>query len=160
MPATTHAIAYGARASLVSRGAFLKALGSVLLWTWLDRAGLSAVNEVFGDTREAGSTRLHEPEGSARWFRRQLQTTFLVHTDAGVRVALRLTSVTDRTVSANLEQFSLIFQAPGGTANLHGTRACEHQTLGRFDLFLVPVGASASRPRAYEACFSRFVSKS
>jgi len=127
---------------------------------WLDRAELSVVNEVFSDIVESGSTRFHELEGGAESFRREVHTNFLVHTDDGARVPLRLISVADRTVSANVEQFSLIFQAPDGTADLHGTRACEHQTLGRFDLFIVPIGASANRPRVYEACFSRFVSGS
>jgi uncharacterized protein DUF6916 len=155
MRATTHAITHKPRASLVSRGGFLRALGSVLLLPWLDRADLSAVDEVFSDNVEAGSL-----GGGAESFRREVHTTFLVHTDDGARVPLRLISVADRTVSSHVEQFSLIFQAPIGTADLHGTRACEHQTLGRFDLFIVPIGASASRPCVYEACFSRFVSRS
>jgi hypothetical protein len=146
--------------SVFSRGAFLKALGAAALWPSLDFARLSAVNDLFSHTPEPAEAPLRVGDGSAEWFRQQVDTVFRVRSDDGSRVALQLMSVTDRSASSHIEQFSLIFHAPSGTANLDGTRACEHQALGHFDLFIVPIGKTTGTPHMYEACFSRFVGQS
>jgi len=151
------AVVHGTRASLVSRGLFLKVLGGAVLWPWLDADPLlAAVNDVVSQT--PAGTPLELQQGSAGWFRRQLNTTFLARTDTGARVELRLVSIADGPASPAIEQFSLIFHAQHETTELHGTCACDHRTLGQLDLFLVPIGITNRRPRVYEACFSRFLS--
>jgi hypothetical protein len=70
---------------------------------------------------------------------------------------LILVSVVERPSAGSIEQFSLFFDAPVGVPDLHGIRALEHRTLGRRDMFIVPVGARSGPPRLYEACFSRFI---
>jgi Domain of unknown function (DUF6916) len=159
MQPTANAITLRARSGL-SRGGFLKILGAAMLWPWLGRTRLSAaaVDDLLSTPIAPAATRFQVQDGGAAVFRRQVDTTFLVRSDTGARVALRLAAVVDHPVCAHIEQFSLIFDAPGGTIDLHGTRECEHRILGIFDLFIVPIGATTSSPSAYEACFSRFVS--
>lgn len=154
-----HTVTQASRASLVSRGRFLKVFGSSLLWPWLELDGLAAaVTDVVSRKPAQSRTRVDVVEGSAEWFRRQLSTTFLVRTDTGGVVALRLVSVVAGPVSSQIEQFSLIFHARDEATAPDGMFACEHPTLGHLDLFIVPIGATNSRPRVYEACFSRFLS--
>jgi hypothetical protein len=93
-------------------------------------------------------------------FARYVGTTFRIK--AGfASVDLRLTSVTDlkaisKTPSkiAGRESFSLLFKGLSKAPLLtQETRIVEHQELGRFSLFLVPVGRSTNRH--YEAVIIR-----
>jgi hypothetical protein len=84
-----------------------------------------------------------------------LKTSFAVRSADGTRVRLVLAKVVERPVTKNVEQFSLIFHAPAGTAVPQGTHSFRHPALGAFDLFLVPIGASNGRRTVYQACFSR-----
>ena len=131
-----------------------------MLWPWLGGTRLSAADDDWFSTPTApAATRVQVQDSGAALFRRQVDTTFLARSDTGASVALRLASVVERPVCGHIEQFSLIFDAPGGTTDLHGTRECEHRKLGLFDLFIVPIGATTASPSAYEACFSRFVTR-
>ena len=158
MQPTANAVTHRACSGL-SRGGFLQVLGAAMLWPWLGGTRLSAaVDDWFSTPTAPAATRFQVQDGGAALFRRQVDTTFLVRSDTGAPVALRLASVVERPVCEHIEQFSLIFDAPDGTTDLHGTRECEHRILGLFDLFIVPIGATTASPSAYEACFSRFVS--
>ena len=48
--------------------------------------------------------------------------------------------------------FALVFRGPAGDVLPQGTYHVEHDALGAFDLFLVPIGADADGVR-YEAVF-------
>lgn len=158
MRASTNTLTHDVRQGRISRGGFLKVLGAAALWPLVDPPRLSAaLDDVFSTEIGPAATQFHLQDGGAALFRRHVDTTFLVRSETGERVALRLYSVVERPFSPRIEQFSLIFHAPDETADLHGTRACEHAILGRLDMFIVPIGAATARPRAYEACFSRFV---
>ena len=52
------------------------------------------------------------------------------------------------------ESFSLIFQGPEEPLLRQGTRPFEHERLGRFDLFIVPIAKEAGMIK-YEAVFNR-----
>ena len=81
-----------------------------------------------------------------------LNTTFLVKTNAAA-VDLKLAKITDlkaisgiRARIAGKESFSLLFAAPSEVAWLtQDTYILEHTALGRFPLFLVPVGRATNR---------------
>ena len=144
---------------MLDRITFLKVLGVSAIWPWLDRARLLAIVEHPSPAESSiASPRFDLLFATAEAFRPHVDTTFLVQSETGARVALRLASVVERSHCARAEQFSMNFHAPDDTACLEGICAFDHQVLGRFDLFIVPVGAATVRPMVYEACFSRMVS--
>ncbi len=144
---------------MLDRITFLKVLGVSAVWPWLDSARLLAIPEHPSPAERAiASPQFDLLFATAEAFRPHIDTTFLVQSETGARAALRLASVVGRSHCARAEQFSMNFHAPDGTACLEGICAFEHQVLGRFDLFIAPVGAATVRPVVYEACFSRMIS--
>ena len=89
-----------------------------------------------------------------------LNTTFRIKTSSAA-VKVKLSKITDlKAISktppriAGRESFSLLFVGSGKTTGLtQETYALEHEALGRFSLFLVPIGKSESRN--YEAIIIR-----
>jgi hypothetical protein len=99
------------------------------------------------------------PEGNAKTlfltkdtFTPHLNTIFRIQTGLGP-FDLKLTKITDlKAISkipariAGKESFSLLFVGPGNAKDLtQDTYVFEHAALGRFSLFLVPVGKSTNR---------------
>ena len=103
--------------------------------------------------------RLRLEEADAELFRQHLRSPFAVRTAEGTRTRMTLAKVVERPVVKNVEQFSLTFHAPPATTIPQGTHAFHHPELGRFDLFIVPIGAPTGRPTVYQACFSRLRSR-
>jgi hypothetical protein len=71
-------------------------------------------------------------------------------------VALELAKVEDYGAGAGVRPagaFSLFFAGPPSVMLPQGIHAMEHRELGRFALFLVPLGATESAVR-YEAAFN------
>jgi len=72
-------------------------------------------------------------------------------------IPLELVSVTELGapyVPGGRQPFSLLFLGPSGPRYLlQGTYHLEHDSLGAFDLFVVPLGPQAGRMR-YEAVFT------
>ena len=135
----------------LSRAAFLKACSAALLGVRVDA-------RAFLDTGvQLQPARTIEPAGAsgAERFRQQLNTVFAVHTADGVKVGFVLAKVSEHPITRNVEQFSVIFHAPAGTAVSQGTHGFQHHALGNLDLFIVPIGAADSRRAVYQACFSR-----
>jgi|SRR2546426_8339535 len=96
---------------------------------------------------------------SIETFTRHLNTIFRVKTGSGT-VKLKLTTVTDlKAISktpakiAGKESFSLMFVGSGKHSFTQDTYVVEHSALGRFSLFLVPVGKSTNNH--YEAIVIR-----
>ena len=83
-------------------------------------------------------------------------STFQVADDAGGVVELKLTEVSERKVSPRLEQFAIVFQGPRDTFLGQGMRTFNHEEMGTFDLFLVPIRDDA-QGFYYEAAFNRFL---
>ena len=75
-------------------------------------------------------------------------------------VGLELTTVTSPRVTeasgagARHESFSLLFDGPADRPLAQRTYPFEHERLGRFDLFIVPVGNERGRMQ-YQAVFNR-----
>lgn len=100
------------------------------------------------------------PEGNAKTLFNLTKDTFTPHLNTTFRIRtglvpfdLKLTKITDlKAISkipariAGKESFSLLFVGPSNAACLtQDTYILEHAALGRFSLFLVPVGESTNR---------------
>jgi hypothetical protein len=86
-------------------------------------------------------------------FAAQLNTSFRVNPDSDLTVELRLMEANDKSVSKQ-EMFSLIFQGPEMTFLPQSIYPIEHDLIGVFDLFIVPIGRNEGGYR-YEAVFNR-----
>ena len=140
----------------LSRAAFLKMCGLAL-------AGRRAHGSTFVATGAAPDAHRvparAKDQDPASAFRRHLNTAFDVRSADEGRVTLILAEVAEGPVDKNVEQFSLIFHGPIGEVLLDGIHAFHHPAQGRFDLFIVRIGARNGRRAVYQACFSRHVSR-
>ena len=87
-------------------------------------------------------------------------TDFLVRAGSAGLVFMRLSRVEDLPGSQMLrspdECFGLMFTAPAGTSIPQETYQVEHGALGKFPLFLVPVGPrTLDGPAYFQAVFNR-----
>ena len=94
-------------------------------------------------------------EFNSKTFLECLHTAFQIHVAGHEPLTVELIEVSERNTSPQLEQFSLFFRGPASPYALQATHQMEHEKLGRFDLFLVPLGPDALGMR-YEAVFNRF----
>jgi uncharacterized protein DUF6916 len=88
-------------------------------------------------------------------FSDSLHTTFRLETEPARAMELQLVQLSEGVSSARQEQFSLLFRGPLDHFLPQKTYHLEHEKLGDFDLFLVPVGREQDGFR-YEAVFNRF----
>ena len=86
-----------------------------------------------------------------------LNTKFRLQLDSGP-LEIELISVTDLSSSARNEQFSAIFRGPADGPLYQTIFNIEHEKLGSFALFLVPI-AKDQNGVEYEAVFNRFISQ-
>jgi hypothetical protein len=84
-------------------------------------------------------------------FRPHVHSTFV--TAAG---PLTLEEISERPMQPGIAQFSLLFRGRRGEQAQAGTYVFNHAALGRFDIYITPVGVPGERA-VYEACFSRHV---
>jgi hypothetical protein len=98
-------------------------------------------------------------------FTAQTKTIFRVPVDARDWVELELTEVTPARVSETggaksvaYENFALLFLGPADRLLPQGIYWFESVTLGRFELFIVPVGRDAKGIQ-YQALFNRLVGR-
>lgn len=86
-----------------------------------------------------------------------LHQTFLMNVPDGSTQAIELIEVRDlgERVSgdARLENYALLFRAPGKGHVPQGTYAIEHEAIGTLDVFLVPIGPDTLGMR-YEVIFN------
>lgn len=95
---------------------------------------------------------------SVATFQEVLNTKFRIHIDGSNTVETVLTEVSPGRQTSRQEQFSLLFRGPAAVAFEQATYKVEHDKLGSFDLFLVPVAATADS-RLYEAVFNRLIKR-
>jgi hypothetical protein len=97
---------------------------------------------------------------------RFVHTKFLVHSDASQVVEVDLVEATrlQRTDSLTTlgsperwESFSVVFNGPEQSPLAQGTYRFDHEELGSFALFIVPVGQERGS-RQYQAVFNRTAS--
>ena len=84
----------------------------------------------------------------------QLQTKFQVRMPDRSPVTLQLYEVEEGHSTPTQEQFSLLFRGPKDCHLGQGTFELEHDSMGTFPLFLVPIGPDLEG-MCYQAIFSR-----
>ena len=87
-------------------------------------------------------------------FTQHLNTTFQIHTGETETIDAELTEVSERVHSPRQERFSIVFRVANDSPLGQGMRRLEHDQMGTFDLFLVPIGQD-DRGTYYEAVFNR-----
>jgi hypothetical protein len=87
-------------------------------------------------------------------FAAQLNTKFRVQDNDGNGVDLVLSEVSELKTSPTQEQFSIVFRGPLSVFLGQGGRQFEHDQMGHFELFIVPIGKDDSS-FLYEAVFNR-----
>jgi hypothetical protein len=88
-------------------------------------------------------------------FEKNLRTEFRVLRAERKAVTLDLVSVNKGQCTSTQEQFSLAFEASADDVLGQGCFRLEHDQMGVFELFLVPIGRDRGQIR-YEAVFDRF----
>ncbi|HLA09995.1 MAG TPA: hypothetical protein VJ023_05210 [Pyrinomonadaceae bacterium] len=83
-----------------------------------------------------------------------INTKFQAQLDERQLIELELVEVSEPTITPGQEQFSLVFRGPKEFFLGQGTREMEHQQLGQFQLFIVPIREDALG-YYYEAVFNR-----
>jgi hypothetical protein len=84
-----------------------------------------------------------------------LHAKFLVQLDPSESAEVELIQVTGQE-SNTMETFSLVFRGPADQPFRQGTYTLQHEKLGTFQLFLVPIGRDESG-YSYEAVFNRLL---
>jgi hypothetical protein len=98
---------------------------------------------------------------TAETFARHLGEAFRVVPDSAVPIAMELVEATElggetaRPGEAPTKRvpFSIVFRGPGGVVLPQRIYRVEHDAIGAFDLFLVPIGPDGAGMR-YEAIFT------
>lgn len=87
-------------------------------------------------------------------FKQHLHTKFRIHYEPANSIEAEMVEVSERTSPPRQERFSLLFRGPRTPLLDHATYMLEHEALGAFDLFLVPVEMDEAGIY-YEAVFNR-----
>ena len=91
-------------------------------------------------------------------FTKHLNSTFRIRIDESHTVESKLTEVTELQLSPRQERFAVIFRTSNDVFLGQGQRPFEHDVMGNFELFLVPVGRDEEGTE-YEAVFNRLAKK-
>lgn len=91
---------------------------------------------------------------NSRIFSEHLHSTFQLRIPGAESLPLELIEVTEKDQSPNVEQFSLAFRGPLTPNIPQGMYSTEHEKLGKFDLFFVPLGPDQAG-MCYQVMFCR-----
>ena len=89
-------------------------------------------------------------------FAQYINTKFQVPVDESHRVELELAEISKHKESPRHEEFALVFRGPNEMFLGQGMRPFEHDQMGNFELFIVPISRDA-KGFYYEAVFNRFL---
>jgi hypothetical protein len=92
-------------------------------------------------------------------FAKHLNTTFRIRLNERETLPAELTEISEHTVSPQQERFWILFKTSNDVFLGQGQRSFEHDAMGNFDLFLVPMSRDEDGTY-YEAVFNRLVKKS
>ena len=87
-------------------------------------------------------------------FSRYLNTTFRISVGESNTIEAELNTVNDLQLSPQQERFAIVFRGPREPLLDQGTYRFEHDEMGEFILFIVPLRHDDSGT-FYEACFNR-----
>ena len=88
-------------------------------------------------------------------FAQNVNTKFHVSTEDANQVELELAEVSELKQLKAHDQFAVVFRGPLKFFMAQGIRSFDHDKLGRFELFFVPIRQDAEG-FYYEAVFNRF----
>lgn len=89
-------------------------------------------------------------------FLQNVNTKFHVSADDTTRVELELAEISELKQLKAHEQFSVVFRGPLELFMGQGMRSFDHEKLGQFELFIVPIRQDGNG-FYYEAVFNRFL---
>lgn len=92
-------------------------------------------------------------------FSKHLNTTFRIRLNEERTLDAKLIEVSELLVSPRQERFSIVFLCSNEVLIAQGTAPFEHDEMGAFNLFIVPIGRDDEGTQ-YEAVFNRVVKKS
>jgi hypothetical protein len=92
-------------------------------------------------------------------FLKHLNTKFRIHVSETEVLESELTDISERMMSPRQERFSLVFRTGNETLIEQGQRTFDHDEMGNFSLFIVPIGRD-DEGTYYEAVFNRLIKKS
>ena len=141
----------------MTRTEFLKSLvagaGAAITATSALGAGLDT-SDGSGPANREGSESLSEKLTKAA-FSEHVNTKFrILDKETPTVIEAQLVDVEERGSSKEIQQFSLLFKGPKEPLLPQKTYSIEHESMGDFDLFIVPIAADETSA-SYEAVFSR-----
>ena len=93
------------------------------------------------------------PELTHKAFSENLGTQFILHLSPEKTIGLELAQVAEQQVTARQEMFSIVFRGPLDTFLVQRTYTFDHETMGTFSLFIVPISKDENG-FSYEAVFN------
>jgi hypothetical protein len=87
-------------------------------------------------------------------FAKHLGTKFEIQVESDKAIELELTEVSELEQSERQEQFAIVFRSPNEVFLGQGIQRMEHEQLGQFEIFIVPISRDDKGDR-YEAVFNR-----
>jgi len=96
-----------------------------------------------------------EPSLTFQAFTQELNTKFHIPVNESQRVELELVEISELKQTPRSQEFAIVFRGPKEAFLGQGMRSLEHDQLGRFDLFIVPIRED-DKGYYYEAVFNRF----
>ncbi|MDX6402650.1 MAG: hypothetical protein QOH70_105 [Blastocatellia bacterium] len=91
-------------------------------------------------------------------FSRHLNTKFGIRLSEAQAFEAELTEVSEHMISPRQERFSIVFRTANEALINQGVHRFEHETMGPFDLFIVPIQRDETGTY-YEAVFNRLIKK-
>jgi hypothetical protein len=91
-------------------------------------------------------------------FLKHLNTKFRIRLSETEAFEAELATVSERLMSPRQERFSLVFRSAKEILIEQGQRDFEHDEMGNFGLFIVPIGRD-DEGTYYEAVFNRLIKK-
>jgi hypothetical protein len=95
-----------------------------------------------------------EPKLEQEDFSKNLNSTFKIRITESETVECQLTEVSELMLTSRQERFSVVFRTSNEFFLGQGMRLFEHEAMGQFELFLVPISRDESGT-CYEAVFNR-----
>ena len=89
-------------------------------------------------------------------FTENLNTKFQIPVNDSQRVEVELAEISELKKTPRNEEFAIVFRGPKEAFLGQGMRPLEHDQLGKFDLFIVPI-RDDDKGYYYEAVFNRFL---
>ena len=89
-------------------------------------------------------------------FSKHLNTTFRIRLNPEQTLDAKLVGISEHMVSTRQDRFAIVFQTSNDMLLAQGIAPFEHDQMGNFEIFIVPVARDEQGTR-YEAVFNRII---